>query len=62
MAALVTGGDRTAVEGILADPRLAPLAPLLDKRWLDVPEPRHAVLVSAIAGARAVSILVREPD
>jgi hypothetical protein len=26
-----------------------------------VPEPRHAVLVSAVAGARAVTILVKEP-
>ena len=61
MSALVTGGDRAAVDAILTDPRLAPLAPLRDQRWLDVPEPRHTVLVSAIAGARAVSILVREP-
>jgi hypothetical protein len=30
------------------------------ERFLDVPEPRHAVLVSAIAGARAVSVLIKE--
>ncbi|MCM4081372.1 acVLRF1 family peptidyl-tRNA hydrolase [Paractinoplanes hotanensis] len=61
IAALVTGGDHTAVEAILADPRLAPVAAARAERFLDVPEPRHAVLVSAIAGARAVSVLVKEP-
>jgi VLRF1 release factor-like protein len=61
LAALVVGGDHTAVDSILAAPRLAPVAALRAGRLLDVPEPRHAVLVSAIAGARAVQILVREP-
>ncbi|MBL7256718.1 acVLRF1 family peptidyl-tRNA hydrolase [Paractinoplanes lichenicola] len=61
LTALVTGGDRAAVEAILAVPQLAPLAAVKADRFLDVPEPRHAVLVSAIAGARAVSVLVREP-
>ncbi|MEV6348632.1 acVLRF1 family peptidyl-tRNA hydrolase [Actinoplanes sp. NPDC051851] len=60
MAALVAGGDRAAVDAILAAPQLAPLAPLRADRLLDVPEPRHAVLVSAVAAARAVSILIRE--
>jgi Actinobacteria/chloroflexi VLRF1 release factor len=61
LAALVTGGDRAAVDAILSAPPLAPLSALRDGRLLDVPEPRHAVLVSAVAGARSVSILVREP-
>ncbi len=61
LAALVTGGDRAAVDAILAAPGLAPLHALRADRFLDVPEPRHAVLVSAVAGARAVSVLVREP-
>jgi VLRF1 release factor-like protein len=60
LAALVAGGDHTAVDSILAAPRLAAVAKLRAGRLLDVPEPRHAVLVSAIAGARAVQILVRE--
>jgi phosphotransferase system enzyme I (PtsI) len=38
-----------------------PAAALRAGRILDVPEPRHAVLVSAVAGARAVPILIREP-
>jgi hypothetical protein len=61
LAALVAGGDRTAVDAILDTPALAPLAALRADRLLDVPEPRHAVLVSALAQARAVRILVREP-
>ncbi|WP_328467354.1 acVLRF1 family peptidyl-tRNA hydrolase [Actinoplanes sp. NBC_00393] len=61
MAALVTGGDRTAVDAILAAPQLAAVAALRTGRLLDVPEPRHAVLVTAVAAARAVPILIREP-
>ncbi|GIF21335.1 hypothetical protein Ate02nite_40650 [Paractinoplanes tereljensis] len=61
MAALVTGGDRAAVDAVLAPPPLKALLDLRAERFLDVPEPRHAVLVSAIAAARAVSVLVREP-
>ena len=62
LAALVCGGDRRAVDGALADRRLAPLVPLRAERSLDVPEPRHAVLVAAVGAARAVRILVRDPD
>ncbi|MEU9829689.1 acVLRF1 family peptidyl-tRNA hydrolase [Micromonospora chersina] len=61
LAAVVGGGDRRAVDTVLADRRLAPLAALRAERLLDVPEPRHAVLVGAITAARAVRILVREP-
>ncbi|WP_422774241.1 acVLRF1 family peptidyl-tRNA hydrolase [Plantactinospora sp. WMMC1484] len=61
LAALVTGGDRRAVDAILADRRLAPVAALRAERLLDVPEPRHAVLVEAIVAARAVRVLVRDP-
>jgi hypothetical protein len=61
LAALVTGGDRSAIDLILAAPPLAPVAALRAGRILDVPEPRHAVLVSAVAGARAVPILIKEP-
>ncbi|MEV4540848.1 acVLRF1 family peptidyl-tRNA hydrolase [Micromonospora echinaurantiaca] len=60
--ALVCGGDRRAVDTVLADRRLAPLAALRAERLLDVPEPRHAVLVGAIDAARAVRILVRDPE
>lgn len=56
LAALVTGGDRRTVDAVLADRRLAPLAALRAPRLLDVPEPRHAVLVEAARRARAVRI------
>jgi VLRF1 release factor-like protein len=61
LAALVTGGDRMAIDAILAAPQLAPVAALRAERVLEVPEPRHAVLLTAVAGARAVPVLVREP-
>jgi hypothetical protein len=60
LTALVTGGDHTAVETILASPPLRPLAPLRSDRFLDVPEPRRTVLEEAIAQARAIRILVRD--
>lgn len=56
LTALVCGGDRGTIEAIMADPRLAPLEPLRGSRLLDVPEPRHAVLVDAVAAAYAVPI------
>jgi len=59
LRALVTGGDRTAVDTILAAPALRKVAELRSDRFLDVPEPRHAVLLDAIPLARAVRILVR---
>ncbi len=61
LAALVCGGDRRAVDAVLADRRLAPLAALRAERLLDVPEPRHAVLAAAVTAARAVHVLVRDP-
>ncbi len=59
--ALVCGGDRAAVDAVLAAPVLAPLAALRADRFLDVPEPRHAVLVAAVAQARAVRIRIDDP-
>ena len=60
--ALVCGGDRRALDAILTDRRLAPLVALRAERLLDVPEPRHAVLVEAIVAARAVAIRVTDGD
>jgi hypothetical protein len=56
LGALVTGGDRRLVDEVLADPRLAPLVPLRAGRFLDVPDPRLAVLKAAVAAARTVRI------
>ncbi|MEU8297438.1 acVLRF1 family peptidyl-tRNA hydrolase [Micromonospora sp. NPDC048909] len=61
LAAVICGGDRRAVDTVLADRRLAPLVPLRAERLLDVPEPRHAVLVAAVGAARAVQIRLRDP-
>jgi hypothetical protein len=61
LTALVAGGDRSAVDTILAERSLAPVAALRTGRLLDVPEPRHAVLVAAIAQARSVLVLVTDP-
>lgn len=54
--AIVTGGDRQMVEAVLADPRLDALRSLVDARFLAVPDPKLAVLQSAVASARAVRV------
>jgi hypothetical protein len=60
LAAVVTGGNRRTVDAVLADARLAPLAALRSERFLEVPEPRLAVLERAVPSARAVMIRIRE--
>lgn len=62
LSAVVAGGDRRTVEAILSDRRLAPVAVRLAERFLDVPEPRQAVLVDAVRMARAVRIRLTEPE
>jgi hypothetical protein len=62
LAAVVTGGDRRAVDAILADPRLGPVAARRAERFLTVGEPRHAVLEAAVAQARAIRIRVVDPS
>ena len=59
--AVVTGGERTAVDAVLADRRLAPLRPLVTGRLLDVPDPRQAVLEASYEALRAVWIRVVDP-
>lgn len=56
VAAVVAGGDRAAVDSVLADPRLARLEVL--EPWLPVPDPRRAVLEQAILDAGAVRVEV----
>jgi hypothetical protein len=60
LAAVVGGGDRRAVDAVLADPRLAALHDLRVDRFLDVPEPRLAVLEQAVGQACAVRIRVTD--
>ena len=53
---VVVGGDRGAVDAVLADTRLRGLAVL--GPWLAVPDPRRAVLDQAVADATAVRVTV----
>ena len=57
---VVLGGDRAAVDQVLADPRLSGLQP--DARWLPVPDPRRDVLEQAVADAAAVGVRVVNAD
>lgn len=57
--ALVVGGDRNAVDAVLADRRLAHLQPLVTGRLLAVPDPRLKVLQEV--AFRDVWIRVTDP-
>jgi hypothetical protein len=61
LEALVTGGDRQLVAGILVDPRLAELDRLPRGPFLAVPEPRHADLVEAAQRYRRVPVRIVDP-
>lgn len=58
VTALVCGGDRSAVAEVLADPRLAHLADLRTDPWLAVPDPRRAVLDSAVRDGSSCAVTV----
>ena len=60
--AVVLGGDRRAVDPVLADPRLAPLRPLVVEARIDVPDPRLKVLQGTPELFRAVRIRVTDPE
>jgi hypothetical protein len=60
-AALVTGGDRTLCEQVLAERAARDLLALGSLRHLDVPDPRLAVLQEAARRAMALVVTVREP-
>jgi hypothetical protein len=51
---LVTGGDHTAVDEVLADPRLSAMTVV--EPWLAVPDPRRAVLDQAIVDAQSLAL------
>lgn len=61
LEAVVVGGERTAVDAVLADRRLGTLVPLVTGRLLDVPDPRLRVLQTAPELLRAVHIRVVDP-
>jgi hypothetical protein len=59
--AVVVGGDRSAVEKVLSDARLAPLRHLVVPGVLDVPDPRLRVLKDMPRLFRSVHIRVVDP-
>lgn len=59
--ALVCGGDRPAVDAVLADPRLRTLAAVRTSRWLALPDPSAAVLAQAVEQAWSVEAHIDEP-
>jgi hypothetical protein len=58
--AVVLGGDRRAADEVLADPRLAPLRPLVTPARLDVPDPRLKVLQATPELFRSVRVRVTD--
>jgi hypothetical protein len=56
---VVGGGDRTAVDAVLEDPRLRRLVRV--EPWLAVPDPRRAVLEQAVLDGSSVRIHVTDP-
>ena len=59
--AVVLGGDRRAMAGVRADPRLAPLLAGAEDRFLTVPDPRLAVLTDTPRLFRAIRIRLTGP-
>jgi hypothetical protein len=59
--ALVCGGDRPAVDAVLADPRLAATAARRVEPWLPVADPRRSVLDEAVADAWSLPVQISEP-
>jgi len=53
---VVTGGDRAAVDEVLADPRLRHL--VVTGPWLALPDPRRAVLDAAVSDALSLRVEV----
>jgi hypothetical protein len=60
LTALVCGGDRAAVEEVLADPRLVSLAGRRTDPWLPVPDPRRSVLDRAVHDGSSCSVTVTD--
>lgn len=58
--ALVCGGDRTAVDAVLSDTRLARLRDLRVDPWLPVPDPRAAEVARAVEDGSSASVEIDE--
>ncbi|HSV39551.1 MAG TPA: acVLRF1 family peptidyl-tRNA hydrolase [Nocardioidaceae bacterium] len=57
---LVCGGDRTAIDTVLADPRLRGLVDKVTGPWLDVPDPNAAILARAVEDAWSCRVHIEE--
>lgn len=62
LVTVVCGGDRRAVDAVLADHRLAPVVPLAERRLLAVPDPRRRVLEQLPETFLAVRIELTDHD
>ncbi len=60
--ALVVGGDKALIRDVLADARLSGLAQLPRRELFDLPDPKLVVLERALRRARAVRIVLMEPQ
>ncbi|GAB2615965.1 acVLRF1 family peptidyl-tRNA hydrolase [Kribbella endophytica] len=60
--ALVTGGDRKAIDTVLEDPRLKALRGLVRPPFLGVADPKQKVLEQAGVDARAIRIELTDPE
>jgi hypothetical protein len=60
--ALVCGGDRSAVDTVLSDPRLELLSVVRTDPWLAVPDPRRAVLEQAVTDGRSARLQVTDAE
>jgi hypothetical protein len=60
--AVVLGGDRSMAAATMAEPALARLRPLVAGPFLNVPDPRLALLEGAPKGFRAVRVHLAEPE
>jgi hypothetical protein len=61
LTALACGGDRSAVDAVLSDPRLVHLVDVRVEPWLAVPDPRRSVLDHAVLVAASVASEVTDP-
>jgi hypothetical protein len=57
---VVCGGDRSAVDAVLADTRLKGLAAKVTEPWLAVPDPNATVLKQAVADAWSCRVEIDE--
>ena len=61
LTALVCGGDRAAVDAVLADARLARMRDLRVDPWLPVPDPRAAEVAQSVVDGSSAFVEIDEP-